>query len=201
MPIYNAIVYVPNEPVAPLTDGAVTCDRCDAKVSGNPVVIAHTDTSGQFTLANVPATDNLPLVVQIGKWRRQLVVPHVEACATAALDGAQTRLPRNRTEGDMPRVAIATGGADPFECLLLKVGIDPAEITAPAGGGRVSYYRTLHSGTGNNPRPWLWTAKWAVPDDAPVGVVKYTVTGTDKEGRTGEFKPFEVEPSQLTVVQ
>ena len=56
-------------------------------------------------------------------------------------------------------------------------------------------------GTGNNPRPWLWTAKWEVPADAPIGVVKYTVTARDREGRTGEFKPFAIEASQLTVVQ
>ena len=68
-------------------------------------------------------------------------------------------------------------------------------------GGKTVDVPMRWRGTGNNPRPWLWTAKWAVPDDAPVGVVKYTVTASDKEGRTGEFKPFEIEPSQLTVVQ
>ena len=50
------------------------------------------------------------------------------------------------------------------------------------------------------PQPNLHTLKWTVPNDAPLGVVRYTVTGKDKEGRTGEFKPFSVEESQLQIV-
>ena len=40
-----------------------------------------------------------------------------------------------------------------------------------------------------------------VPADAPVGIVRYTVTATDKYGRTGEFKPFVVDDSQITIVE
>lgn len=50
------------------------------------------------------------------------------------------------------------------------------------------------------PQPHFHTLKWTVPNDAPLGVVRYTVTGKDKEGRTGEFKPFSVEDSQLQIV-
>lgn len=57
-----------------------------------------------------------------------------------------------------------------------------------------------YRGTGDNPRPGFWTAKWVVPDDAPTGVVKYTVSGKDDQGRTGEFKPFQIQPSELTIV-
>ncbi len=39
------------------------------------------------------------------------------------------------------------------------------------------------------------------PADAPVGIVRYTVTATDKYGRTGEFKPFVVDDSQITIVE
>ena len=39
-----------------------------------------------------------------------------------------------------------------------------------------------------------------VPDDARMGIVRYTVTGKDPDGRTGEFKPFEVQASQITIV-
>ena len=39
------------------------------------------------------------------------------------------------------------------------------------------------------------------PQDTPVGIIRYTVTATDKYGRTGEFKPFEVQASQLTIVE
>src|SRR5262252_555832 len=50
------------------------------------------------------------------------------------------------------------------------------------------------------PEREFWVAKWMVPDDAPMGVVRYTVTAKDPQGRTGEFKPFEVQASQLTIV-
>ena len=46
----------------------------------------------------------------------------------------------------------------------------------------------------------FWVAKWMVPDDAPMGIVRYTVTAKDPQGRTGEFKPFEVQASQITIV-
>ena len=47
----------------------------------------------------------------------------------------------------------------------------------------------------------LWTGFWTVPDDAPTGIVSYTVTATDRFGRTATFTPFSAEASQLTVVQ
>jgi hypothetical protein len=51
------------------------------------------------------------------------------------------------------------------------------------------------------PEREFWVAKWMVPDDAPMGIVRYTVTAKDPQGRTGEFKPFEVQASQITIVQ
>jgi len=50
------------------------------------------------------------------------------------------------------------------------------------------------------PEREFWVAKWVVPDDAPMGIVRYTVTAKDSQGRTGEFKPFEVQASQITIV-
>ena len=46
----------------------------------------------------------------------------------------------------------------------------------------------------------LWTGFWTVPDDAPIGVVSYTVTATDRFGRTASFRPFSAEASQLVIV-
>ena len=55
--------------------------------------------------------------------------------------------------------------------------------------------------TAAQPEREFWVAKWVVPPDTPVGIVRFTVTATDKYGRTGEFKPFEVQASQLTIVE
>jgi hypothetical protein len=143
-PLYNAIVYVPNSPPGPFTDG-VSCDRCNGIVSGSPVVSAVTDPAGSFTLTNVPVGDKIPLVVQMGKWRKQSTVA-VPQCTSTAVPPANTSLPRNAKEGDIPRLAIASGQADPFECLLLKIGIDPAEITIPnatpnaTAPGRINFW-------------------------------------------------------------
>jgi hypothetical protein len=145
IPIYNALVYVPNGPVLPFTPG-VTCDRCAAFTSGSPLVVALTGSDGHFTLRNVPVMPDggtLPLVIQVGRWRRQVALPGVPACtSTPITDAGTTRLPQNQSEGDMPQMAIASGSADPFQCLLLKMGISTSEFTAPGGGGRVHYYRS-----------------------------------------------------------
>ena len=47
----------------------------------------------------------------------------------------------------------------------------------------------------------LWTGFWVVPKDAPAGVVQYTVTATDRFGRTATFVPFSYDASQLTIVE
>ena len=51
-----------------------------------------------------------------------------------------------------------------------------------------------------NPTYQFWVAKWIVPADAPTGIVRFTVTAKDKNGRTGEYMPFDVEASQLTII-
>jgi hypothetical protein len=139
-PLYNVAVYVPNEAVQPLKAGA-SCDRCDAMYSGKAVVSALTDAQGRFKLENAPDGQNIPLVVQIGKWRKQVTLPNVAACADTIVPKALSTLPRNRREGDIPNIAIATGSADTLECLLRRVGVDASEYTAGAGGeGRVHIF-------------------------------------------------------------
>ena len=102
----------------------------------------HTETApdGTFTLVNVPAGADIPLVIQLGRWRRQVTIPSVAACESTALPTSLTRMPRNHTEGDIPLIAVATGEADQTECVLMKMGIDQAEFTQPSGGGRVQLY-------------------------------------------------------------
>lgn len=138
LPLYNVTVYVPNGTVQPFPPG-VACDRC-ADLSGNPLVQTTTDTMGRFTLGDMPATQNVPLVIQIGRWRRQIVLPSVESCTDTALDAGDTRLPRTKAEGDIPHMALTTGGADALECLLRKVGIDDSEFGAAGSDARVHLY-------------------------------------------------------------
>jgi len=55
--------------------------------------------------------------------------------------------------------------------------------------------------TAQQPEREFWVLKWIVPEDAPTGIVRYSVTAKDSQGRAGEWKPFDVEASQLTIVE
>ncbi len=139
-PINGALVYVPNAPVAGF-DAGVSCDQCGAQASGKPLVTAYSALDGGFTLANAPCGTNIPLVIQLGRWRREVTIPNVQCCVDNPLSTDLTHLPRNKSEGNIPAIAVVTGNADPIECVLPKIGIDTAEFTNPGGGGRVNFYR------------------------------------------------------------
>ena len=143
-PLPNALVYVPNAAVAPFAPG-VACDNCGASVSGSPLVSTTTGPDGKFSLTNAPVGTNIPLVVQIGRWRRQVKVARVNACVDNPQPVALTRLPKNRGEGDIPHMAFATGSLDALECVLRKIGVDDTEFTAASGPGRIH----LYSGAGS----------------------------------------------------
>lgn len=68
-------------------------------------------------------------------------------------------------------------------------------------GGTTQDLPMRYRATVKQPEREFWVAKWIVPADAAVGIVRYTVTATDKYGRTGEFKPFVVDDSQITIVE
>ncbi|XXX79488.1 carboxypeptidase regulatory-like domain-containing protein [Sorangium sp. So ce134] len=172
LPLYNVIVYVPNKELDPIADGA-SCDPCGVTLSGDPIATALTDTEGRFVLEDVPVGEDIPLVVQLGKWRRRITLPRVEACVDNPTVDGEIRLPRNRSEGHLPKIALTTGGADVLECLLYKMGIDASEFTPQAGDGRVnlfvgraiegdsatSRYRDgLNDGAAFSPAPEFWSS-------------------------------------------
>lgn len=224
-PINSAFVYVPNAPLQPFPPG-VQNDPCGGggTLSGSPIVVTQTAVDGTFTLQNVPAGANIPLVIQVGRWRRRVTIPNVPACATtnantalgftgncaqpvtggcahslctssttltANCDGAQNcvqkvcahdsyccntawdwdcvnevsaycqplqcpacpaappanygalHLPQDKTQGDIPQIALVTGGCDMFECLLKRIGVNTTEFTNNLGSGRVHMYQGL----------------------------------------------------------
>jgi hypothetical protein len=155
--LFGVNVYVPNAPLTPIADGP-SCDPCNpatgttSLVSGSPIALTTTDTAGKFTLGgmldssrpqfgDVPAGTNIPLVIQVGKWQRQIVVPQVNPCVDNPItDLSQSRLPANQSEGHLPRIALTTGNLDALECLIRKVGVSDSEFTTEAGTGRVNFF-------------------------------------------------------------
>jgi hypothetical protein len=146
VPLYNVLVYVPNAPLDPIPVGP-SCDRCDTPISGKPIASALSDTKGEFVLNNVPVGSDIPVVVQVGKWRREVKIPRIEPCTETVVDDPNLlRLPRNQGEGNIPKIALTTGGADRLECLLRKIGIEDSEFTPEAGTGRVNFFSANGSG-------------------------------------------------------
>jgi hypothetical protein len=143
-PIWDAIVFVPRNPTSlvPIVTGASGCNLCEGSI-GDYVAAATSDVTGHFRLLGVPTGKAVPLVVQVGKWRRMVEVPLVADCADTTVPPEMTRLPRNRAEGDLPQMALLTGGCDNLACFLRSVGVDAAEFTAPHAGGRVDVYQGL----------------------------------------------------------
>jgi hypothetical protein len=148
-PLYNVLLYVPNTALGPIATGA-SCDRCDSPISGTPVAAALSGPDGKFKIMNAPSGTNIPLVIQIGKWRRKIILPTVTKCQDNAFNDPNTvRLPRSmsdRAAGDavgdvhLPQIALSTGHSDALDCLLRKIGIADSEFTPDSGSGRVHMY-------------------------------------------------------------
>ncbi|MGA7514405.1 MAG: Ig-like domain repeat protein [Candidatus Sulfotelmatobacter sp.] len=133
-PIPNVLVYVPNGTVQPFVDGPAD-DTEASLVTGDPLVLTTSAANGTFTLANVPAGTSFPLVLQAGRWRRQLTVPSLTSCVNTPVlnfnppSDVFSRFPKTQVEGDIPKMALATGGVDALECSLRKIGIADTEFT------------------------------------------------------------------------
>lgn len=190
-PIYNAILYVPNAELSPFPQG-VSCDKCGAVTSGEPIVTALSNPDGTFTLEGVPSGKDIPLVIQVGRWRRQVKIPSVESCVETKLDLESTRLPRNKAEGDIPLMAIATSPYDPTECILRKIGIDESEFTVPTGTGRVHIYKgagaTL-AGATPPPSSTLWATPASLQKYDLLAFPCQTGGGPDTAGK-GNIKQY-----------
>ena len=179
LPLYNVGVYVPNSDVGPLANDLI-CDTCNATWTGSPLVSAITDTHGAFTIDNVPVGDNIPLVIQVGKWRRQITLPAITQCVDNALtDPQMMRLPRSSAEGNIPKIALSTGSADPLFCLFRRLGIDDSEFGITGRSARIQLFRgmtgssSFDAGFGASPgatfpnaQTTLWDTDWVNYDIA-----------------------------------
>jgi hypothetical protein len=91
-----------------------------------------------------------------------VVIPEVKACQDNPLTNPElTRLPRNRGEGDLPRVALTSGRCDQLTCMIPKLGVDPAEMGV-AGQDRAFTFFSGADGdtTGGPPGMTAATTLW-----------------------------------------
>ena len=194
-PLPNAAVYVPNGAVLPFPAG-VSCDTCGAAASGAPLVSAVTGIDGKFTLKNVPVGSNIPIVIQIGRWRRQIKVTTVTPCQDNPIPKANSRLPRNQSEGDIPLTAFATGSVDALECVMRKIGLDDKEFTKPAGNGNPNYVGRIHLYTGSgssgadagNGTPSQSTLVGSLPTLEKYDIVMFPCQGAQYNQTNGDRK-------------
>jgi hypothetical protein len=194
-PLYNVVAYVPSTTPSPLPTGA-SCDSCNALYTGSPLATALSDASGHFVLTGVPAGPSVPLVLQIGKWRKQMTVA-VTACQDNPQPDRSLTLPKNQSEGDLPRIAVSTGEADTLECLLRRVGVDASEFV-PGGStaGHVAIFAGgdpsmpgAKGGPGSNtvpPGPVASQALW----DSQADLMGYDIVLLSCEGAP-TFQPDE----------
>ncbi len=137
-PLYDVAVYVPKVPLVALPRGVPTgTDACScvALFKSGAVVSTATAVDGSFTLDNVPVGAGVPLVLQIGKWRRLLHVDVTECAANPQPDRSLTlpsSVPAGDTDDNMPDIAVSTGFADTLECLMRRVGLPASEYVAGA---------------------------------------------------------------------
>ncbi len=180
VPLSNVVVYVPADPsikLTPITQGTNSCSACSTQIA-NYMALAVTDVDGHFTMKGIPVTTGVPVVVQIGKWRREIYSKSTSCGANPVPDGT-LRLPRSRAEGDLPQMAVVTGGFDDLGCFLRGMGLDPSEYVAPpatvatgTSTGRLDVYQGvggpgLTTGTAGacnaaNPVCPLWANKQAL---------------------------------------
>ena len=176
-PLFDALVYIPNDPTDPGLKpfpAGITCDVCGATAAGNPLITARTDVNGNFTLTNVPTGTSIPLVVQLGRWRRQFTANVTKSCAPNPLPGKLT-MPKSHTEGDIPRIAILTGAVDPVECTLRKMGIADSEFSNPGAGGRINFFVANGDGAVGTGGPGA-----AIDKNTPTQTTLFATNGSER---------------------
>jgi hypothetical protein len=163
LPLYGITVYAPISDPAPFTPG-VSCSQCAGGLPGGSYASTQTDAMGNFRLEGIPPGQNVPVIITSGKWRRKIVVPDVPECTDTSVVDGTFRLPKNRTEGELPRIAVVTGGCDPLACILTKLGIDTAEFgSSSAGPTSVVFYNGSGGTAPGTPQPA--TALWGNLDE------------------------------------
>jgi hypothetical protein len=144
--------------------------------------------SGRF--AAVSAQDAVPLIVYGDTVQGTKNIPDDQKAAKGCVQ--TNRFPRNAEIVWRFRVIDPTTGQTMDDTTLDKVEVK-------LGDGQVLAMK--FGGHPKEPRDFYWTTPLVVPKDYPTGTLTYVVDATGKDGRTGEFKPFDIASSLLTITE
>ena len=207
-PLYNVVVFIPNTqngalPLIPRGVNTSSCSCAELFQGEEPVVDTLTAADGTFTLKNVPSGTNIPVVVQIGKWRKEVILPTVTACqdnkipaGDAGTPAGVITLPKNGSDGlyaSLPNLAVSTGFADTLECLLTRIGVDEAEFSGDPNAAS-AHVHVFQGGIGSlngpgyttNPKGAASSTLWDSDADLErYDIVMLSCEGAPTEGVTG----------------
>jgi hypothetical protein len=113
LPVSGARVYL-SESGAP-APRAGECGQC---IDSAGLVWTTTGPDGRFELPADPGPAHV--IVEKGGFRRRI---EVDACGRTAIDPDASRLPGDRDEGELPRIAVLTGDSDALDVVLLRLGL------------------------------------------------------------------------------
>ena len=149
-----------------------------------------------------------------------VVVSLVAAMAGSGVVAAAAENTSLFFEGDMVRGGSAAGVTGPAcvlasqfkrrELIVWRIRVRDANGQNVDAGALKSLVVELPDGQrfaarfGPHPRgqdtDTFWSASWTVPADYPTGTFAYKVVATDKGGASQTWAPFNVAPSQLTII-
>ena len=185
-PLYDVAVFVPNSALPALPAGP-SCGQCASLFPKAILTSTTTGADGTFVLPNVPSGSSIPLVVQAGKWRRVYQLD-VAPCMDNAVADGMLHLPRDASEGDLPDIAISTGGADSLECLPLRIGVSASEYVAgDSPAGHIHVFSGFAGAVTAEPTPSSPDALWdSSADLAKNDVVLLSCEGQETAGVTSD---------------
>ncbi len=143
--------------------------------------------SGRF--ASVSAQDAVPPIVYGDIVQGSKNIPDDQKPAKSCV--LNNRFPRNSEIVWRTRVVDPQTGQPMDDTTLEKVELKlgDGQVIAMEYGGHPR----------KEPREFYWTAAMLVPKDYATGTLAFSIVATAKDGRVGEFKPFDIPSSLLTI--
>jgi hypothetical protein len=123
---------------------------------------------------------------------------------------AQNAAPKYFFEGDIVRsgVCVLNNQFKRGERVAFRVRVsDPKGAAADdkrlktlvvelSDGTKLPMKYSVHRNTDS-----FWSISWTVPDNYATGTLTYKVTATDTDNQSQSWSPFNIAPSQLTVIE